>query len=269
MEAIKNDDKKSFKSLLELGANINGRGIDGETPYFFAVRTKSKQFCDRLIKAGANVDMRRDDGETPATYAVANVNNFLSYVGVCNFTLVNNDGDTPLIIACRNNDFQDTSSIIDRHDININARNNKGETALYWAAFNHCEQVDRNMGDVIEMLFAFEAKFDNRILCRKEIDIKTRMRLAGPSKYGPNEIVDNYETIIDNLTSKNNVDDIDPCIQQHVDIEISDFMVRLEYTCYTGEININVLKSNESLKNKINKLDICFFESDDESDDES
>jgi hypothetical protein len=146
MFAIEKNDMKLFKGLLKAGEKINARGKNGETTYFYAVRNKATKFYEPLINAGANADVRNDDGETPLTYAAKDNNEILPKYG--NMAMSNNDGDTPLIIFCRNNvvstelSVDNIVAICQSGKCNINACNNNGETALYWACINSSSQYN-------------------------------------------------------------------------------------------------------------------------------
>jgi ankyrin repeat protein len=255
MYALQNENMKLFNVLVKLGANINAKGSNGETLFFFAVKKELKDHLSYLIELGANADIRRDDGETPLTYAANTHDDFLKY-SFGDFKLSNNNGDTPLIILCRKKAINHANVLVESIDCNINARNNKGETALYWAAVNS----NSNWSLMKNLIYA-GASISGGLLGKKEISNEARMYLAGASKYSTDEIIRDYKKILFKFYDKFYFIGCDVQSTQYLFDEISDFTTRLEFLCIMKKFNPNLLKYNEEISRVIRKIDPYFFES--------
>ena len=59
-----------IKYLITKNADVNQRyGVNGDTPLFVGVRSKSLQVVDELLKAGADVNHKNKQGYTPLLVA--------------------------------------------------------------------------------------------------------------------------------------------------------------------------------------------------------
>ena len=57
-------------ALIAKGANINGKGLNGAMPLFFALKCEQPAALEAMLKAGANPNLPANDGIT-GTYAAA------------------------------------------------------------------------------------------------------------------------------------------------------------------------------------------------------
>src|SRR5262245_18883934 len=64
MLAVANGDLKSVTSLVEAGANVNGRLRDGATPLMAASSKRQVAVAELLISHGASVNMPANEGAT-------------------------------------------------------------------------------------------------------------------------------------------------------------------------------------------------------------
>jgi ankyrin repeat protein len=107
------------KYCIEMGANVNARSDDRQTPLHLA----SFRWGDHvnvvrvLLAAGAMVDATNNDGDTPlhdvSSNGLVNVVRVLLDAGA-NVDATNYDGSTPLYLGILNNNVEVTRLLIDR-----------------------------------------------------------------------------------------------------------------------------------------------------------
>lgn len=112
--------KNIVKLLVDEGADVNKLDFHNYTPLHFAVIWGWTDIVEYLIEKGAEVEA------------------------------VDILGDNCLILACKHNHLETVEWLVENTDIQINARNSEGDTALFIAIAN-------NNIDIIECLLAYDA----------------------------------------------------------------------------------------------------------------
>lgn len=62
---------RACKKLIEIGANINEKDVNGEFPLIFAIRHEDEEMCIFLLENGANPNQIDDNGHSPLILAAA------------------------------------------------------------------------------------------------------------------------------------------------------------------------------------------------------
>jgi ankyrin repeat protein len=140
-------DLATMKALLDRGAEVNGVNRRKSTPLFWAVHDEAK--VRLLIERGASVSAKAIDGRTPV-YQAASLPNALAVLRL----LIDKGGDpnaktlvgmTPLIAATRVN--PEAARLLIERKAEVNARNAAGATALMAAAQTGRADVARMLLD--------------------------------------------------------------------------------------------------------------------------
>ena len=144
IDAAKNVDRNSVRSLLKQGANVNASEADGTTALHWASYRDDLESADLLLHAGADVNARNDLGATPLWAASQNgseamVRRLLAAGANPNTALLL--GETPIMVAARSGAPAVVELLVAK-GANVNARAARGQTALMWAvAQKHPEVV--------------------------------------------------------------------------------------------------------------------------------
>ena len=105
MEAIENNNLESVRMLVLRGANINYRGLHGETPLIKAMLCDDSRICRFLLDSGADVSLATVNGYSPLTFACLQ-NNYEYVRMLCghhaDVSQRTQEGWTPLNIASTN-----------------------------------------------------------------------------------------------------------------------------------------------------------------------
>lgn len=88
MHAIHKNQKGSVAALLDVGADINGRGADGSTPLMMAAGYGYTGIVNLLLDRGADAHLQTSDGSNALTFAVLGAND------VDRFTVTDCQGPT-------------------------------------------------------------------------------------------------------------------------------------------------------------------------------
>ena len=69
LEAIMDGDIERAKSLIDAGADVNARDIDGWTPLMYAALNGHTEIVELLIESGADVNAEDNNGQTVLMFA--------------------------------------------------------------------------------------------------------------------------------------------------------------------------------------------------------
>lgn len=101
--AAESDNVKVVEVLLQHGADVNGKGVDGKTALMGAVNRRDFAMAEMLIKSGANVNAQDNNGDSVLEYASkgscsVDGEKMIKYLlqNGANRDIKNNQGKTPL-----------------------------------------------------------------------------------------------------------------------------------------------------------------------------
>jgi len=135
LQAAKNGDTESVRSLLKQGAKVDALEGDGTTALHWASYRDDLESAELLIRASAPVNAANDLGATPLWAASQNgssamVRRLLAAGANPNLALL--AGETPLMVAARTGSADVVEQLI-AAGANPNSRAARGQTALMWA----------------------------------------------------------------------------------------------------------------------------------------
>lgn len=143
VEAVRNQDRATARSLLSEGVDVNATQPDGTTALAWAAHWDDLETADLLIRAGAEVNTANQYGVTPLSLASANGSGAmvekLLQAGA-NPNVAKPTGETPLLVAARSGSAGALQLLL-AHGADVNAKESwRGQTALMWAvAEQHVE----------------------------------------------------------------------------------------------------------------------------------
>jgi len=142
--------------LLDKGADLEGRDVDGDTPLHWAACTDHAAMIDLLLDRGAQIDALNHDRVTPVLYATQR----LKYANVeklaargADLEIPNDYGRTPLIWTARERGDLEMARLLLRLGVDVDAADRFGATALELAAW-------RGFGTLVGMLLDAGARTD-------------------------------------------------------------------------------------------------------------
>ena len=145
IEAVKNDNRETARTLVREHVDVNVREADGTTALHWAARANDAETVQLLIRAGANVNAANRYGLTPLALAATNgdaeiVTALLDAGANANAAIP--AGETVLMTAARTGDPETVNRLLAK-GADVNAKESSfGETALMWAAAeNHAAVV--------------------------------------------------------------------------------------------------------------------------------
>ena len=177
-------DVKTVEELLGANAEVNAKGVHGDTPLIWAARNGHAEVAKKLIDAKADVNIQNESGDTPLIWAAknghikvlkelisANANvdhkNHLGNTALsllvsnkdhlklveellaakANINVQNKEGNTALIEASGEGHIKVVKRLLEAEAIDIDIQNNRKVTALIRAAANgHIETVEELIG---------------------------------------------------------------------------------------------------------------------------
>jgi ankyrin repeat protein len=125
-----------IQALLEKGADVNARNIDGDTPLLMAVADENRDVIELLLDHGARADAAANGGYTVLTNAVQ-CNTSLGVLDLlldhgAKIDAQDQFGCTALICAVDGGKVAVVKTLIARH-AHVNLRDSEGHTALWHA----------------------------------------------------------------------------------------------------------------------------------------
>jgi ankyrin repeat protein len=144
VEAVKNKDRASVKTLLEQRVDVNAAQADGATALAWAAHWNDLETADLLIRAGAKANAANEYGVTPLflacnNHSAAMVTKLLEAGANPNAALVRT-GETPLMTCARTGNAEAVRALLARGANPAAKETWRGQTALMWAVEqNHLE----------------------------------------------------------------------------------------------------------------------------------
>jgi ankyrin repeat protein len=136
VEAARDADWESVRSLIESGADVKATYADGSTALHWASYWDNLQIAERLLDAGAPAGATNELGATPLWAAALNGNaamvRLLIEAGADPNTALLS-GETPLMIAARSGGTEAVRILLE-HGADANVKGTRDQTALMWAA---------------------------------------------------------------------------------------------------------------------------------------
>ncbi|MBI3894419.1 MAG: ankyrin repeat domain-containing protein [Acidobacteria bacterium] len=146
IDAVKNKDQETVRSLLKQQADVNARQADGATALAWAAHQDDLETADLLIRAGADVNAANNYGATPLWLACSNgsaamVEKLLKAGANPNSALLS--GETGLMTTASIGSM-DVLKLLVAHGVDVNAKEpREGQTALMWAVQEKHPEVVR------------------------------------------------------------------------------------------------------------------------------
>ena len=137
MIAAQAGDGVLVRKLLERGADPNARNANGGTPLMHAAMSGDPEIVEQLVAAGAELDAAAKLGWTALLLAAAKGNAAAADVLLgsgAHPNLADTYGWTPLMRAVSGNHVQAVEVFLAAEDVNLDAREETGATALHVAA---------------------------------------------------------------------------------------------------------------------------------------
>ncbi len=131
--------------LLQQGADVNARQVDGMTALHWSVYHDDLEATQRIVAAGAQVDVQNRYGVRPLSLACKNGNRAIVELLLESGADPNAElrgGETVLMTAARTGKVGPVKALLAR-GAKVDAKERKGQTALMWAAAEgHTAVVD-------------------------------------------------------------------------------------------------------------------------------
>ncbi len=150
VDAARNQDGKTVRSLVSRHADVNARADDGSTALLWAAHFNDLDTADVLLHAGADANTANDFGMTPLSQACTNgsdafVRLLLKSGANPNTAIVT--GETPLMTCARSGSVDAVRRLLE-YGAAINATEPaEHQTALMWAAAEHHVDVAKALID--------------------------------------------------------------------------------------------------------------------------
>ena len=148
LDAVKNQDKETARSLLKQHVDVNVARPDGSTALAWAAHWNDVGTAELLIQAGANVNAANTYGDAPLWEACNNTGNAalveaLAKAGANPNAALLRTGETALMRCARTGNPESVKSLLSRGaDVNAKEKE-KGQTALMWAIEEDHPEVAR------------------------------------------------------------------------------------------------------------------------------
>ena len=151
--AVKNNDLKEVKSLLEQGADPNSVDEDGDNLLMIATFYSSVECMQLLIEKGATINTKNKIDETPLMWSLHDLEKAkLLIQNGADINAKAKSGNTPLLIAAVGASRYDAVKMLLDKGADVSALNNKKENALMRAAlFGDTETISLLLSKKIDV----------------------------------------------------------------------------------------------------------------------
>ena len=148
VEAVRNQDERQVRTLLNQKVDVNARAGDGSTALLWAAHWNDTETAGRLIRAGADANTANDFRMTPLSEACTNGSvalvDLLLKAGANPNTTVGTG--VPPIMTCAKSGSVDAVRRLIAGDADVNAKEPaQNQTALMWAASQRHPGVVRTL----------------------------------------------------------------------------------------------------------------------------
>ena len=156
-----------IKLLLEHGADVNSKDMDGNTPLnivckrysYFEDTSYLFEIIQLLLEHGSNVNSRNDNGVTPFMTACSNIIETKTFELLIKYgaeiNAIDKDFWTPLMYACEARSYEEAKLLLE-YGADVNSRNIDGNTALIIAC-------DEDFTEIAKLLLENGADVNDRI----------------------------------------------------------------------------------------------------------
>ncbi|RSL47280.1 hypothetical protein CEP53_009996 [Fusarium sp. AF-6] len=133
----------AVKLLIEHGADVTEKNVDGWTPLIEAVRNRNEDIVWLLIKMGAQVDQTDSKGWSPLLYAIENQSKNMVWLLIANKANVkprNDKGMTLLHRACHGGRLKEVAFLLE-NGAETRSKDTAGFTALHYAVLRGWDEI--------------------------------------------------------------------------------------------------------------------------------
>jgi ankyrin repeat protein len=175
IDAVKGKQHEAAVALIEKGADVRAREVDGTTALHYAAHYEDADLVKRLLKAGADVKAVNDYGATALSEAAVTGNpeiiKSLLAAGA-DAKATNKEGQTTLMVVARTGHVE-AAKLLLKARVDVNATEQwGGQTALMWAAAQSQPQM-------VKLLIQHKADVNARAVVR---DWQRRITAEGRPK---------------------------------------------------------------------------------------
>ena len=161
LQATQRGDKEAVLKLLQEGADINVRDVQGRTSVMIATYQHNTDIVRTLLQKGADINIRDNNKENPLLHAGAQ--GWLDILGLAieanaDTRLTNRFGGISIIPASERGHVEVVRELLTRTDINVNHVNNLGWTALLEAII--LSNGDKAHQQIVQLLVDHGADVD-------------------------------------------------------------------------------------------------------------
>jgi hypothetical protein len=145
IQAVEQGDTNTVKLIIDDGADINAKNIDGMTLLMYASLRGHLETVRTLIVKGADVNAKKNDGVTSLMYASLGGHLEIVQALLAKGADVNakkNDGITALLVATKSGKPEVVQALLAK-GADVNAKSRGGWTALTIASVNALDRVEK------------------------------------------------------------------------------------------------------------------------------
>lgn len=140
--AVKNKNHDLMELLIKKGIDINYCGPENDfNPLIYAIEINDEKMIDILLRNNFNVNNFNRFLEIPLHYALQKNGMSKEIVARLLFhsdlNIKNVNGETPLHLLCKNNEWKNYNKIFDKKQLDIFVENNKGKRPIDYLSGNH------------------------------------------------------------------------------------------------------------------------------------